>query len=207
MTESKKTAKKTAKKAPAQKTAARGQPAKADKGKKSDNTPKVPLTQREARIAKLKLIRNIVLGVGAVIIFLLWFGMQPLRAGINYGICRSYVEKIIPYPKTFKITQYYEITRENSILRRRTSGSTIRIFYTHIDPYGGTRSDMIECRGEVDPVNGYNMAEIKINRKGIDEEALAKFNETIPGILAGKPNLIIPRPPKSDDLYELKRDP
>lgn len=142
---------------------------------------------------KRKKVKMIGLGVLAFFIFITWFMLQPLRAGLEYGICRTYLETHLRYPTSFKITQYDEF------------GRSLRIFYTYHDEWGGHRSEMIECIASPHTVNGYVMEDIKIDRKPIDREKLKLFNVAIPGILAGEPSTIIPRPP-GDTLESLKRD-
>ena len=157
-----------------------------------------PQSRRKAALLekqkKRKLIKRIVLGVLGVLAVFIWYGLQPLTAGMNYGICRTYIEGILTYPETFKITQYDEY------------GPSIRIFYTYTDAFGGQRSDMVECIIGPDPVAGYKASKISINRKPISDDELARFNMTIPGIVLGQPSLIIPRPADKDDLEALKRD-
>lgn len=150
--------------------------------------------QAIAKKRKRKKIKNIALGVAVFLAFVTWLGLQPLKAGIEYGICRTFVENNIRYPTTYQITQY------------DIYGSSLRLFYTYVDPFGGTRSDMIECIIVPHPQNGYMVQEISINREPIDEERLARFNMAIPGILLGKPNLVIPRPADEDDLTALRTE-
>jgi len=142
---------------------------------------------------KRKRLKIIIIGTLSVLTFLIWFFLQPLRAGPEYGLCRTFLETNIRYPTTFKITQYDEF------------GGSLRIFYTYHDEWGGHRSEMIECIATLDPMNGYIMDAININRQPIDRNKLKLFNAAIPGILASGPNLIIPSPPRND-LQSLKRD-
>ena len=171
-----------AKKTPAKKSVKKS--AKSPAGDKKD----------AAKPAKKFTKKQIILSVVFFFLLILWFGLQPLRAGIGYGICRTYVETRIRYPHTYKITKYDEF------------GASTRLFYTHTDPYGTTRSERIECIGLPDPANGYIMKDIKVNLESIGEEEVNKFNLLIPGIIAAKPDTIVPRPPRSNDLNELKRD-
>lgn len=143
----------------------------------------------EKRRRKIKLMAGSGL---AFLILLTWFMLQPLRAGPEYGLCRTYLETHLRYPTTFKITQY------------DVFGPSLRIFYTYHDEWGGHRSDMIECIAAPHPTNGYVLQDVKINRKSIEAERLKRFNYAIPSVLAGQPDLTIPRPP-GDDLSSLKR--
>ncbi|PJB71569.1 MAG: hypothetical protein CO093_04830 [Alphaproteobacteria bacterium CG_4_9_14_3_um_filter_47_13] len=166
-----------------------------DQTVKEDLKKKSPAqSAMEKKKKKIKKIKRVAAGVVLFLLFIIWFGMQPLKAGKGYGICRTYVELNIRYPTTYKVLQYDEF------------GSSIRLFYTYKDEFGGTRSDMIECILKADPVNGYVAESISINRKPIDSEKLAYFNRTIPGILAQNPDLVIPSPVDKDDFLALRRE-
>ncbi len=152
---------------------------------------------RETVLAEEKKRKKIKLGIlGGLAFFtlLLWFMLQPLRAGPEYGLCRTYLETYLRYPTTFKITEY------------DVFGRSLRIFFSYHDEWGGHRSEMIECIASPDTVNGFVMEDIKINRNPITKEKLKLFNNAIPGILLSEPDLIIPRPPRDKDLMGLKRD-
>lgn len=166
-----------------------------DAGEGTPEERKKALQEKRAA-AKKKKQKIVRIGGGSLVALalFLWWGFQPLRAGMIYGLCRSYLETELRYPTTFKITQYDEY------------GTSMRLFYTYLDEYGGQRSDMIECIARLDPVNGYVVGDIKLNRESIGAEKVALFNLSILGILAAEPDLRIPKPPRSDDLTGLKRD-
>ncbi len=137
--------------------------------------------------------KHIILGALVVLSLIMWLGLQPLTATTEYGICRTYIETEIRYPTTFKITQYDEF------------GRSLRLFYTYTDEYGGQRSEMIECISNINATGSYIMDDIKIDRKSIGPKKLLQFNNAIPGILKGNPNLVIPKPTK-EGFADLKRD-
>ena len=149
--------------------------------------------KKDAEGQKKKKKLKIVGGVLLALALFLWWGLQPLKAGMVYGLCRSYLETELRYPTTYKIVQYDEY------------GTSMRLFYTYVDEYGGHRADMIECIAQPDPVNGYVVGDIKINRESIGPEKVALFNKAIPGIIAANPDLRIPKY-RGDDLQSLKRD-
>lgn len=134
--------------------------------------------------------------IGAVVFFALgvWFMVQPLRGGTEYGICRTYLETYVRYPTTLDLTQY------------DVFGRSIRIFFTHRDPFGQSRSEMIECLAVPDPDQKIVMQDIKLNRQPIDRERLKTFNLSIPAILAGHPDLIIPIIKDTEDIKNLRKD-
>ncbi len=160
----------------------------------NDDTDRKQARERAAALKEKRKKQKMYLGIGAaVLVFLIWFAMQPLRAGINFGVCRTYLEARMKYPTSFQVTRYDEY------------GRSLRIFYTYTDAFGGTRSEMAECIAIPDASGGIVMHDIKINRKSINKEELDRFNKTIPGIIAHNPDTIIPRP-AGDDLRSLKRD-
>ena len=137
--------------------------------------------------------RRIIGGVLAVFVLVVWYALQPLVAGPVYGVCRTYLETYVKYPTSLKIVEYSEY------------GRSMWIFYSYTDEFGGSRSERIECISAPDMSAGYALEDIKINRKSIDPEELARFNSAIPGILAASPDLRIP-PPTKGGLEGLRRD-
>lgn len=143
---------------------------------------------------KWKRRRRIALGVGVPLAIFIWWGFQPIKGTPEFGICRTIAEMQVKYPQTLKVTTTDEFDQ------------SLRIFYTHIEPFGNERSEMIECVIRRDPVNGYRIERLFINRKPLgDEKTIEAYNMAVPAILAGKPNLILP-PPYKEDLASLKRD-
>lgn len=160
------------------------------------DSPSIPPAKAIAlkKARKRKKLKKIAIGVLAVFIFLFWYGSQPLKAGREYGVCRTFVELNIPYPTTFKITEFDKY------------GPSLRLFFTYTDEFGATRSQMIECLIKPDPVKGLVAEKISIDREPIPEQKLADFNASIPGILQTEMDLRVPRPVKKDDFTALKRD-
>lgn len=141
---------------------------------------------------KKKKIKNNALIVLGLLAALTWYGMQPLVATPEYGLCKTYVELQVQYPNSLRLTEY------------DVYGKSTRIFYTHRDASGSTRSEMTECVIVPHPQIGYIAESISTNRKPISEEELIKFNKSIPGILASEPNLQIPAPVEQGNLYALQ---
>lgn len=130
----------------------------------------------------------LVIGIGV------WYGLQPLKGTMYLGICRTFAEMQLAYPQTFKITGIENFDRSQ------------RIYYTAMGPFGEYRSDMIDCRFTVNPTTGSTLLEdVQINRVSVAPQKVRDFNKTLPAVVAGKPNLVIPFPPK-DTLVDLKRE-
>lgn len=153
-------------------------------------------TKAAAHAKKLKRRRLKIRIVAGLILFLtvlIWYGMQPFKGDANYGICRTFAELRVAYPHTIKILSY-----ENY-------GGAWKIFYSFIGEYGEQKSNYIDCTFTVNPANGQReLKEVKINRRSIPKEELRRFNLSIPGVLKGKPNLVVPAPLEETDLMGLR---
>lgn len=158
--------------------------------KNPEKEKKQPENKQKNKVTK----KQVFLGIAAFFVLVTWWALQPLTAGDEFGVCRTYVENNLKYPTTFKITKYDEF------------GPSTRLFYTHTDAYGNQRSEMIECLVKPDPqTGGFVLHDIKVNRRSIGTEKLRLFNSTLPGILKSEPSRIIPKPSKGG-LVGLKRD-
>jgi hypothetical protein len=139
------------------------------------------LEEYEAKMVKLKKRMKIAGGVLVFLSLIVWWGLQPLKGKIEYGVCRTYAEMNIQYPDTMQISEVKEFDRAT------------RVYYTHIDAFGQSRKELIECAFRRD-VNGNLYAEkIEINRLPEPDDKVEKFNATINTIIAFEPDLIIPR--------------
>ena len=154
--------------------------------------PKKRLTVSE-RQKKRRLQKMIAGGVFVLIALIIATGLQPLRATMDYGICRTLAELKAANTSTMKIISY-----ENY-------GNAWKLFYTFTGPYGEQRSNFIDCVFTNDSAGKRILREAKINRKTIEQPALDIFNLSIPAIIAGNPDLVIPPPLEESDLMGLQR--
>jgi hypothetical protein len=145
------------------------------------------MTRREMRAARMKLFRNIVLGMLAFIGFVLYWGFKPITGNMYYGICRVFLESKFVYPKSLHISEVDFYKEEQ------------RIYYTAIEPFGSTLSGDIKCQyAKPTAQTPYVLKSITLNTgttlnvQPIAEKEIEAFNKTIPIILANPPNLIIP---------------
>lgn len=154
--------------------------------------PKKRLTkaQRQKKRRTQKMIAGAVIFVIAVLI---WFGAQPLRGNMDYGVCRVYAEMHSANPDTMKILSY-----ENY-------GNAWKIFYSYIGEYGEQKSNFVDCMFFYDPAGKRVLREVKINRVAATKEELERFNMSIPGIIAAGPDLVIPPPLEESDIIGLRR--
>lgn len=154
--------------------------------------PKKRLTVVE-RQKRRRLQKMIAGGVFAIIVLVIAVGLQPLRATIDYGICRTLAELKSANPSTMKVISY-----ENY-------GNAWKLFYTFTGPYGEQRSNFIDCVFTNDAAGNKILHEAKINRKQIEQSDLDIFNLSIPAIIASNPDLEIPPPLEETDLLGLQR--
>lgn len=116
----------------------------------------------------------------AVLSVLIYLGLQPLKGKMEYGLCRTYVELTLKYPPTLQISEVAEFDK------------AMRVYYTYIDPFGQYRKDMAECMFKTNEYGQLYIADLKINRIPEPQDRIAKFNATIPIVVAQKPDLVIP---------------
>lgn len=133
-------------------------------------------------------------GVFALLILLIWFGVQPLRGNMDYGICRTFAELQSSNPDTMKIISY-----ENY-------GAAWKIFYSFIGQYGEQRSNFIDCVFTNDANGQRIIREVKINRVPLDKVIVDRFNMSIPGVIAAGPNLVIPPKLEESNLRGLRSE-
>lgn len=134
------------------------------------------------------------LGGAAFLILILWVGLQPLKGSILYGICKVYIEQTLTYPPEMKVTAVIERMAEHEV----------RMDYAYLNEYGEYMVGAAQCTFRPDPVTGYALTNVLINRQKQPEEAFRIFNTTIPYIIANPPSLILP-PGPAVELKDLQR--
>ncbi len=145
--------------------------------------------QRKKRRQKQKMAAG---GVFFLLILSIWFGMQPITAGIEYGICRTLAEVKSQNNITMKVVSY-----ENY-------GPAWKIFYTFTGQYGEQRSNYIDCTFGRNEQGQLMIKEAKINRDALSKDALASFNKSIPAVIAANPSLIVPPRLEETDIAGLR---
>jgi len=155
-------------------------------------------SKRGKRLSKQQLIkkrknrRNMILGGICFFILIVWWGLQPQRGGMEFGICRTFAELQEAYPTTMQMKSVENFDQ------------ALRLYYTVIDPFGNQQSKMVECVLVPDAQLGYYMESASFNRKPFEDQAyLDRFSLSIPSIIAAEPDLVIP-PRYGDNLMDLK---
>lgn len=149
----------------------------------------------EAQKAKRK--KMFKLGGGAVgiglIVWLVMYLFAPFKAGMTYGICKTYLELNLRFPQELRVSTVDDL------------GMSVRIWYTQIDAFGEYRMENIHCYFRADEVTGAAVEKILINRRQVDPAKVTEFNKVVPVILANPPDLTIPYP-LPDSLENLQID-
>lgn len=96
-----------------------------------------------------------------------------------FGICKTYLELNTRYPGTLK----YTIVEQYK--------TAVRICYNYTTPFGGLKSDFIECSFDNRP-GDVRLKAIYVDRKQQPREKVDEFNKTLRTILASNPDLSLP---------------
>ncbi|MCB1556233.1 MAG: hypothetical protein KDJ15_02865 [Alphaproteobacteria bacterium] len=159
---------------------------------------------RLKRKGKLSIKEKIMLGLGGFLLLVLlvvWWGLQPIRGTIHFGICKTLAEQHLTYPGTMRVVSYDLLSAYDRAER------TMRIYYSYTDAFGESKQDILRCTFEADAQRNMllTIKSARINRVEIPAEDIARFNATIPAILTYEPDLILPSPP-GPALNDLKTD-
>ena len=138
-------------------------------------------------------------GIAFTIIALFtWAGFYlfaPYKAGITYGICKTYLELNVQFPQDLRISTVDDL------------GSSVRIWYTQVDAFGEYRMESIHCHYRADEVTGAALDKITINRREVNPARVTEFNKILPVIINSPPDLTIPYPlPDSLENLQLETD-
>ena len=92
-----------------------------------------------------KIVGGSTIALLVITLFLLKACESP-KTGIIYPICSAFAEQNVTYPETIKYN-----------LVEQYSGTTIRIYYSHIDSFGQFITEYLECKFKVDEQNGLQL--------------------------------------------------
>lgn len=159
----------------------------ADLAVEKDNQKKAQKKKRSSNRKK------IFAGVAVLLGLIIYVGLQPLVGTPRYGVCRTFIELQLPYPETLQVNVVEE------------SALAVRVYFSHIDAFGSSRLNMIECEYKTDRNLGLVLSSVYLNRVEMPKEMVTMFNYTVPFVLANPPDLRLPRF-RSDSLMDLKID-
>ncbi len=119
-------------------------------------------------------------GVFLLLSVLLFFGCQPKEGPISFGICSVFLEMDTPYPQTLNYTDL------------EGSPSSVRIYYTSVDPFGEYKREMIECNFGTTKAGNLKVTKIERNRRPVEQKKVDEFNKILPTVIASDPYRIMP---------------
>jgi hypothetical protein len=108
--------------------------------------------------------------IGGVVVFILLFvvvmifqSCTPKKGSILYGLCGTFLEQQVPFPMTLKHTSVEQYSK------------AIRIYFTHIDGFGGYQFEMTECTFRQDSKQGVQIDRVFFNyvKDVTDKERMA----------------------------------
>jgi len=129
----------------------------------------------------------------ALLGWLVNYMFAPYKAGVTYGICKTFLELNLQFPQDLRVSTVDDF------------GDYVRIWYTQVDAFGEYRMENIQCHFRADEVTGAAVEKITINRREVDPARVEKFNVILPVILENPPDLTIPYP-LPDSLDNLQID-
>ncbi len=141
-------------------------------------------------IKKFKQIGYGALGIIFLIAVLVIYSFQPKKGPMAYGICSTFLELTTPYPHTINHTGL------------EGSKTSVRIYFTNIDPFGEFKLEMMECKFGPDEKMGMKLIDVLRNRRPVDADVVRKFNMTLPTIMASDPYVVLPPDWKNQLLPE-----
>lgn len=156
--------------------------------------PKMEAPKQEAPKKKgfeKKLIKGAGVMFGLMLLFVIWAAFQPRQGSLQFGICRTFVELIEPYPQELKVLgaeDYVADYGENRVI----------IFYRSTDTFGEKKSNTINCIFNTDEQGNIfpTLKSVDINRKRTYEaenpEHIKSFNQGIPALLENSLDVGIP---------------
>lgn len=136
--------------------------------------PEFTLADKLKEQRRLKKKRNIKLSViGVFVLFFLyglWWLFKPFKSSAEYGICRTFLELVVPYPNSIYVS-------EVDILR---NDKGLRLWYSHTDAFGEYRMEPFICNLGKDPETGrLKISEIKLNKVNMDASQIAYLSNAL----------------------------
>lgn len=135
--------------------------------------------------------KGVLAAVGVLFIWFVNYLFTPYKAGMDYGICKVFLERTVQYPQHMRVSTIEQFA------------SSIRIWYTQLDSYGEYRLEPIQCFYRADENYGAALEKVTIRRREVDQEVVEAFNKTLPAIFAYPPDLTYPAP-LPDSLADLQ---
>lgn len=153
------------------------------------------IKEQKKKAAKKRRKKFIIIGVIGFLYFVVSWGMQPYKATMEYGICKTFLELNLVYPFTLHVNEL-DVLNDGSY----------RMWYTQVDSFGSNRMDSFQCYFSNDPQTGMlQLSKVKFGKIFLEQEKIAYFNTAIPYLMEHPPDLTWPMP-LSDNVANLQFD-
>lgn len=156
--------------------------------------PRLTKTARKAFSRKKKKNTKLFIALGVVAaigLFIAW-GFAPRYGGVDYGICKAYIELHEPYPDTVQFQNVEEY-----------GGGYVSLSYYRVDPLGNPSFNNVDCIVQTAPNGAKRISKIDYNKKRPypqeAQEKVDQFNRTIFAILAYKEKMDLKLPPPTPE--------
>ncbi len=150
-----------------------------------------PMQQKKLLARKKKMRRYALLGVVGLFSYLVYWGFKPYKTGLNYGICKVFIEQSVLYPDTLHFSEVMDFS------------DSVRIWYSYYDSFGDYRLQQAQCYFRLDDTYGYAVSRITIGRLEVDPDKINLFNHSLGSIIKNPPDLTYPTP-LPNDIKDLK---
>lgn len=144
--------------------------------------PPSPLAEKK-KAARRRLRIRLMQGAGALVFcFLVYVLFIPSKGGMNYGMCKVFLELYSRYPDTLGLSSVEDF------------GDSYRIWFTETDAFGQYRLQQLQCFYRPDENTGFALQRVTIDRREIDQKIVEDFNRSIATVIAFPPDLTFPDP-------------
>lgn len=153
-----------------------------------DDSPEAMLTQKLKEGKKLKRKKQTKIAIiGGGVLFIAWalnYLFAPFQLSVPYGVCKTYLELNVPYPKTIYVS-------EADFL----ADKSVRIWFSQTDPFGEYRMQSFHCFFTEHPETGKMIfSKIKMGKVDIDSATIDLYNKALPVLASVQMDLRYPAP-------------
>lgn len=145
-----------------------------------------PLAQKKKAARKKRMKKLIMYGIILLLGYGVWLLFKPFKKGMNYGICKVFIELQVPYPYTLYYSEAIDFA------------DYIRVWFSYLDSFGDYTLTKAECYFGPHEKYGFGLTRATIGKREIDPEVVEKFNSSIPAIVTNPPDLTYPTPLPND---------
>lgn len=160
-----------------------------------DEKPASRLRDKKKQEQKKRRLRYLYAGGALVFAYIGYLLFVPFKGGLNFGVCKVFLELYVQYPDTLKLSTVEDF------------GSSYRIWFTHIDSFGEYRLDHMQCFYRPDEQTGFALEKVTVGRREVEKQVVDDFNRSIRVIIEYPPDLTFPAPiPDSLSDIEIQTD-